>query len=636
MCSPVVFTIASRNYAAQVSVLLQSLARFEPKCVPVVIATDGPMAQADIASKVIEVGEFLPDHLLMALYYDAVEFNTAVKPSAFDYIFKKFGAEKVVYLDPDVVLFDSIAPVFEALDHANIALTPHLHAPLGAGGMPDDLTILRSGSFNLGFLGLRQSAESTRFLAWWRRNCRFDCRVDPLAGLFTDQRWIDLAPGLFSDAAILRDPGLNLAYWNLGGRSLGHAGEGWIVDGYPLRFFHFSGYSPLRPSVLSKYQDRIWPEPGTPLDQLLREYGHNLTEAGYAAASATPYAYFTLGDGRKLTRLMRRAILHEVRSGGGFEDPLGARTSLWLDGPVMAGTPATGLRPTRVMAQFLRETEAGAGYRPWASMEEAFALFLRHGAQLGADSISIQAARALQERGDAPADLHGTAPAAAPLTDAFLSELSALGAPAACVKFWRGDAAARASVLLDGSDALRCETMVAYCLGPAAARQAFDAEEISSWLMALSFADLRRLARRALHLSGMAPVTGVEAHDGPFDMADVLAAYGLGPKAKWPGPVVARLQSALGGPDRSRSAVFPLPTPAVMIWKARSDLVATFNIAKLSGRIRFYRWLLLHGPLEYSLDRAALASRAPIDGRIILGILDLALDGTGRIRRDPA
>ncbi len=49
----------------------------------------------------------------------------------------------------------------------------------------------------------------------------------PHRGLFVDQRWVDFVPGLVADLKILRDPGYNIAYWNLPDRDLrddgGHA-----------------------------------------------------------------------------------------------------------------------------------------------------------------------------------------------------------------------------------------------------------------------------------------------------------------------------------------------------------------------------------------------------------------------------
>ena len=619
MVGRIIFTIASRNYAAQAEVLLDSLLKYEPECVRIVIATDGPMPSLLGKANIIEVDQWLSGHLTMALYYDAVEFNTAVKPYAFSHIFEAFGADSVVYLDPDVVLFDSIAPVFESLEHANIALTPHLHSPLGSRGSPDDLTILRSGSFNLGFLGLRRSGETARFLSWWRQKCLFDCRVDPMAGLFTDQRWIDLAPGMFADAAILRDPGLNLAYWNLEGRTISDDGGRWTVDDRPLRFFHFSGFSPFRADVLSKYQDRIWTGRSDPLTRLLRNYADALMGAGYAASAATPYAYRALANGRKLTRLMRRTILRDVRAGGGFVEPFGVATSNWLDGSDQVAATSAELQPTRIMAEFLRETEAGAGYRPWSSMEQAFDLFIRHGPELGADGVSIQAAVSLRDR----RSIEGDGRQSVGIEDVSGEHL-ALRLPKVCIEFWRSTRLLRNSFPLSDGHVSGCEAFVGYCMGTAALRGEFDVQSISGWLMERSSGDLRRLARRALHLSGMAQGAFAEADDGPFDIADVIAAYGLGPKANWPRAVISRLQAGISESIRSRHHIFSLPEFAVMLWKSRSDLVTTFDITKASGRLRYCRWVIVNGVEEYSLDRASVAAHFAVSSRVALQLLRLS------------
>src|SRR5206468_11516545 len=102
---------------------------------------------------------------------------------------------------------------------------------------------------------------------------------------FTAQRWMDLAPGFVERFAPLRDAGLNLAYWNLEGRTLAKGKAGWTVDGAPLRFFHFSGFDPARTDVLSRHQDRTAVAAGSPLAQLLADYAARLLDNGHAAAS---------------------------------------------------------------------------------------------------------------------------------------------------------------------------------------------------------------------------------------------------------------------------------------------------------------------------------------------------------------
>ena len=70
----------------------------------------------------------------------------------------------------------------------------------------------------------RLAARSpTTLLDWWGVRLERDCIVDPERGFFVDQRWIDLVPGMADDFYVLRDPGFNVAYWNLPTRTVERA-----------------------------------------------------------------------------------------------------------------------------------------------------------------------------------------------------------------------------------------------------------------------------------------------------------------------------------------------------------------------------------------------------------------------------
>lgn len=335
-----VFTIVSRNYAAQAACLMQSLARVEPDLARIVVVCDGPLSMADAGIEVIGAETLVPGFPLLCAYYDALELNTAVKPHAFRALLKRFAT--VTYLDPDIWVYQPLDLVRQALKRAPLALTPHLTRPLVGPANPNDHTILTSGSFNLGFMAVRNEPQIEALLDWWAEKCRFDCRVDFANGLFTDQKWMDLAPGLVSDLAILRDPGLNLAYWNLQGRDLSQTQDGWQVDGQPLVFFHFSGFDPRRPAHLSKHQDRNEVPQGSPLSTLLKDYGSQLLAHGHIAASAVAYGHDHLPSGRTITRQERRRMLAAARRGEAFGGGLTEAAEAWLSAPEpQAGRLAT-------------------------------------------------------------------------------------------------------------------------------------------------------------------------------------------------------------------------------------------------------------------------------------------------------
>ena len=70
-------------------------------------------------------------------------------------------------------------------------------------------------SYNLGFLAVRMTGQGREFIDWWAERLRLFCYDEVPNGLFTDQRWVDLAPAFFDDIAIIRDPEYNVATWNL-------------------------------------------------------------------------------------------------------------------------------------------------------------------------------------------------------------------------------------------------------------------------------------------------------------------------------------------------------------------------------------------------------------------------------------
>jgi hypothetical protein len=78
------------------------------------------------------------------------------------------GVERVIYLDPDIRTYGSLEPIMEKLEGGTMVLTPHLLDPIDEGKKPAEVDILRSGSYNLGFIALARKPEAVRFLAGGR------------------------------------------------------------------------------------------------------------------------------------------------------------------------------------------------------------------------------------------------------------------------------------------------------------------------------------------------------------------------------------------------------------------------------------------------------------------------------------
>ena len=311
------FTICSSNYLAYARTLYASLREADPDSsfdfvLFLADEIEDPDTFPDLPFRVVEARDLdIPTFWDMALRYSIMEFNTAIKPSCFRFLLEKEQYDGAIYLDPDIFVVRPLSHVTNALEAgANLVLTPHITAPLDDGGDPDDIRILRTGCYNLGFLAARRSPDVSSLMSWWAEHLKQDCRVDLENGLFVDQKFMDLAPSICNETHILRHPGYNTAYWNLCHREITRDVDGWHAGGEPLHFFHFSGVVPGNRSVFSKHQNRFTPSNIGALKELHGEYLDNLMMFDHAHVREIPYAYGKFSDGTRLPDIYRAAFGH--------------------------------------------------------------------------------------------------------------------------------------------------------------------------------------------------------------------------------------------------------------------------------------------------------------------------------------
>ena len=133
---------------------------------------------------------------------------------------------------------------------------------------------------------------------------------------------MDLAPCLFSQVGIIRDPGYNVAYWNLSSRQIGRVEDSFTVNGEPLYFFHFSGFDPGNPGEFSRHQNRFrFSSLGAETKALALQYRDDVLAAGFEECRRWPYAYGRFANGLLIAD-RSRSIHHESqRLQGLVEDP---------------------------------------------------------------------------------------------------------------------------------------------------------------------------------------------------------------------------------------------------------------------------------------------------------------------------
>lgn len=311
--------------------------------------------------------------------HSVVELCTAVKGVAMETIFERHGADKVFYFDPDTVIFGRLDELCEALESSSILLTPHQVEPESSveAILDNETASLKYGVFNLGFLGVSNDENGRRFSRWWAdRLVRF-CRDDRPAGLFTDQKWVNLAPCFFEGICVWRSPAFNVATWNITTREVaGDFDPGFTVNDEPLGFYHFSGFdSGDQALMLGKYGA------DNPALLTLREwYIAECERQGQSALGNHPSVFHGYASGEVITAPQRHLYRERIDLQRAFPDPFDTQRS---DGGYLAwyGANVAGADDVATSG----ETDGGGaagGERPPAEVFQEFCSWLQRRASL--------------------------------------------------------------------------------------------------------------------------------------------------------------------------------------------------------------------------------------------------------------
>ena len=318
------FTICARNYFAQALLLERSFKAHHPDAdFHIVLADRRDEAFAerfpDVSITWVEdIG--LPNFAAHALRFDVIELSTNVKPHCMLLLLEAY--ETAIFIDPDMVAYGFLSPVYEALSDGTIVVTPASTTPILDGHRPDDIEFLRVGVFNLGFIALKRCEEVRRFLRWWSDRCLGEGFHETQSGVFVDQKWVNLAPCYFEGCRILKDPGINMAQWNLHERTLSVVDDRYMVNGTtPLRLYHFSSFDPHRPQAIAKRQARFPEGSRADLAKLLDDYAREVLAAGFDEFSRLEYGFDYFPSGEYVSPTLRRIYANKAYGFSLEKDP---------------------------------------------------------------------------------------------------------------------------------------------------------------------------------------------------------------------------------------------------------------------------------------------------------------------------
>lgn len=317
MSKNVAFTIVAQNYVGYALTLADSMKNSNPDVDFRIYFADGISAEL---LKVLETRgvkyhnalDLNPETFFkMAFYYEVTEYCTSIKPFIMKSLLSE-GFDTVTYIDPDICVYQDLSgPVFSYLSTYSIFLTPHICYPIDDEFKPNEEIHLVSGTYNLGFISIANNDETMRFIQWWSERCERNCFNEQTIGLFVDQKWINLVPGLFDGVYVSRDLGLNVAYWNMHERMYNQETNK-INDKFNLTFFHFSGININNIDVVSKHQNRYTLSQRSDLRPLFEHYSNTVIENIRSVGILPSYRFLRYSNGKSISILARRAyfIVH--------------------------------------------------------------------------------------------------------------------------------------------------------------------------------------------------------------------------------------------------------------------------------------------------------------------------------------
>jgi hypothetical protein len=260
-----IYTVCTANYLYQALTLGESLFKTNPDYELIIGLVDDlsiglkdgiSIDNLKIPYKIIPISEVQPVNLSgFKGEYTVMEVATACKPIFGLYLFEKYPAlEKLIYFDSDLWIADSVEPIEKNLENYDIIITPHITQPIDLQEEWNEKQFLNAGLYNTGFVGMKRSENTFKFLNWWKNHLKDYGYYDFCNGMGIDQLCVNFVPIFYDKVLIEYSPAYNLAYWNMHEREISFVDAKYVINGKEnLLFFHFSGYSPEKSNLLSKH-----------------------------------------------------------------------------------------------------------------------------------------------------------------------------------------------------------------------------------------------------------------------------------------------------------------------------------------------------------------------------------------------
>lgn len=251
--------LASDAYLPRLKVCIDHIRKYSPE-VPINVLYFGD--REDIVG--------YSDHLIVttSLRLESFKDIFAARPAYMIQLLRQ-GYNSVLHLGADVIFYSPVEEIFEQYREYDAAGSPHIITPIPYDGkMPSNEQIHLTGQLNSDFILWNYTKSALTFLEWQHKELQRANADDPSRGQFFDQVYLSFAPYFIDNFHIIKDPGHNVAYFNLHERDLENA-----------KSIQYTGYNFSTRPILSKYMRRPSDFTITAAKRAI-DYGNKLEDAG--------------------------------------------------------------------------------------------------------------------------------------------------------------------------------------------------------------------------------------------------------------------------------------------------------------------------------------------------------------------
>jgi len=183
---------------------------------------------------VISLKEFETKELLdIKPTRNRTEYCWTCGPSTIYHTIKHFNSDHCVYIDADLMFFNSPKIAFDEIEKANasVAITEHFI---------DDKDLV--GKFCVQFVYFKNDENGINALTWWRDSCIEWCFARFEDGKYGDQKYLEAFQSKFNNVYIMENRGVGVAPWNMKQYNYKDK-DRFSFNGkeYKVVFFHYHG-----------------------------------------------------------------------------------------------------------------------------------------------------------------------------------------------------------------------------------------------------------------------------------------------------------------------------------------------------------------------------------------------------------